>query len=291
MIRNYENQKIYKNFRIATVLSAIALFMAVVTIFLYLSGDGSEQIERNREYFYIFLIYIPVVSFFTSLNGSKKSKASLAMKKKFAFRETEWNNDLSNILAIVVMSFAPYILLIFKLILYILLVPSLNSSLDYAYCAGYMFLSHIFVYIADGFFIYSYILIKREWDKNPPEFKKAEKLRKEIMRAEEEKLRAKEEYNKNLITYEKLIQRCGVKFFIKYYVQIKRLPLKDVNITENYPYEEKKERLTTVKKIIDSHLTEFTVKQILKDYEEILTENEKTEAENILKNYCSEDEL
>ncbi len=111
------------------------------------------------------------------------------------------------------------------------------------------------------------------------------------MRAEEEKLRAKEEYNKNLITYEKLIQRCGVKFFIKYYVQIKRLPLKDVNITENYPYEEKTERLTTVKKIIDSDLTEFTVKQILKDYEEILTENEKTEAENILKNYCSEDEL
>ena len=86
----------------------------------------------------------------------------------------------------------------------------------------------------------------------------------------------------NVKSYNSLIKKCGMKFFIKYYKQIKRLPLRDVEVTENYSPTEREERLQAAKQIIDLNLTEFTLNEILKSYGDILDETELAQAKSIL---------
>lgn len=70
--------------------------------------------------------------------------------------------------------------------------------------------------------------------------------------------------------YEKLIEECGIKFFIKYYKQVKALPIRDVVVSEDYPFAEKQERLLAVKGIIDLDLVEYTLNKIIDTYSEVL---------------------
>ena len=82
--------------------------------------------------------------------------------------------------------------------------------------------------------------------------------------------------------YKPLIEKCGARFFIKYYKQIKLLPLRDVNVSENYGSAEKDERLRAAKKIIDSNLSEFALNKILDTYSNILDDDEIKEAKKLL---------
>ncbi len=70
--------------------------------------------------------------------------------------------------------------------------------------------------------------------------------------------------------YLALIEKCGIKFFIKYYHQISRLPLIDVTITENYSSAERQERLLAAQKIINLGLSELALTEIIRAYNDIL---------------------
>lgn len=70
--------------------------------------------------------------------------------------------------------------------------------------------------------------------------------------------------------YLALIEKCGINFFIKYYRQIARLPLKDVAVTESYSSAEREERLFAAKKIIDLGLSELALSEIIRAYDDIL---------------------
>ena len=76
------------------------------------------------------------------------------------------------------------------------------------------------------------------------------------------------------IECKRLLKQCGFHFFIKYYGQIKRLPLRDVAVEENYTPEEKNERLCAAKKIVDDNLTAYATDYILQNFSDILTEEE-----------------
>lgn len=135
--------------------------------------------------------------------------------------------------------------------------------------------SHLWVYIADIFLIHNCILIKREWKDNPPDFVKEKQVKQEHIKQEQT-------LNQNKTRYQNLIEKCGIKFFIKYYKQIKRLPLRDVAISENYSSSEREERLLAAKKIIDLGLTEFALTEIIKTYAGVLNENELVQAKSLL---------
>lgn len=86
-------------------------------------------------------------------------------------------------------------------------------------------------------------MVKREWKENSPAFKaKAKNIKQQYQKTKE--------FNRNYKIYAKLIQQCGAKFFIKYYLQISNLPLSDVVIQENYSFEEKKKDCVRQKKLL-----------------------------------------
>lgn len=74
--------------------------------------------------------------------------------------------------------------------------------------------------------------------------------------------------------YKNLIEVCGIRFLIKYYPQAKRLPIRDITVTEDYPYSEKTERLSAVKELIRSDLCEYTFRNILIEYGDLLDAQE-----------------
>ena len=117
--------------------------------------------------------------------------------------------------------------------------------------------------------------MKREWEANPPRLVQETIKEKQ---AEQQMAIDKNNYDK----YKDLIEKSGIKFFIKYYKQIKRLPLRDVTVTENYSSAEREERLIAAKQIIDLNLVEFSLNEILKSYSDILDEEEVAQAKSLL---------
>lgn len=270
MLRQYKNPKIYRNFRIASVLSTIALFLALLWIIVDIVNKAFKTPPDTIEpgiTLYILILLLPVSTLGFSLR-------SLQPPKKF-IRETRFNNDLTNLLAVIIVNYTPWIFCLFCIIIGFWGVVG--------YLVRQIFLPHLFLDIASVFLIHSYILIKREWKENLPAFKITDKLKKEAKNLKKEAAQRKKIDDENNILYEKLINQCGVKFFIKYYSQVRRLPLRDINIEEEYPFEEKMERLNATKKIIDLQLSEFAIKKILSNYSDILTEKEISDAKAIIK--------
>lgn len=277
MIRNYLNKKIYKNLKVAKVLHIIALIMAVLIviydIFQRCMNSQNSILDRNQVlFFYMYTLLIPICGF----NSTKTNRQKSIVAKD----ENEFNNDFSHLLIQIIISFLPYIFLILDCLIFISF-GFFNIILDFfnpavlAYVCGSMLPSHIFVYIADGFLIHNCVLIKREWKYNPPDFVKNKQA--EIIDE-----RTKTITDRNMKQYKTLIEKCGIKFFIKYYEQINCLPLRDVNIVENYCENEREERLLAAKKIIELDLTEFALNEILNTYSNILDTHEIEQVKSIL---------
>lgn len=269
MFRVYSNNKIYKNFRRARIFYIIALVIAILIVITDVISTyviNSESIDMVRIMFYMFALLIPLCS--RDLKNVKWRKANEDLEN-----EAKNNNDFSKLAALIIYSFSPLIILIIDC--FIMICTKGYSPFHWAYYCGCMFPSHLFVYIADIFLIQNCALIKEEWKKNPPKFIKEEAAEK--ARIEQEKA-----FNQKMDLYQNLIKQCGIKFFIKYYGQIKRLPLRDVTVTENYSSEEREERLLAAKKIIDSGLTVFALSEILKTYSDALNENEIMQAKALL---------
>ena len=100
-----------------------------------------------------------------------------------------------------------------------------------------------------------------------------EKARKEIERKEKQDLKK----------CEACIEKCGVRFFIKYYRQILNLPLRDVEVSENYTSEEKEERLNAAKKLVNLNLSKMALTEIIKKYSDSLKAEEVEQAKALLK--------
>lgn len=232
MIRKYFNVTIYRNLKVVKILSAIALILSIISIILYLvikcTRFPNSEIGEEHIFACVMAILIPLNQLLFAVRGLKtatntRKSINSTQLVERFATETKLNNDFVNTLTVVIISLL---------------------SLD------------IFDYIADGFLIHNCILIKREWKDNPPSFVKKNQNYKN--KKDQNRIN-----NQNSEQYEKLIEQCGVRFFIKYYKQIKQLPLRDVVISENYTANEKEERLLAAKKLIDLGLSEFTLNSIL----------------------------
>jgi len=147
---------------------------------------------------------------------------------------------------------------------------------------GYTLGSCLLIYIADIFLGKTCTLIREEWKSAPPKFILEEKEAKAAREKEIEREKQELIERDNNKMYENLIQQCGVRFFIKYYEQIERLPLRDVLITEDYPYFEKEERLQAAREIIDKNLQVLAFENILQSYSAMLDSAEIEKAKAIL---------
>lgn len=271
MIRNYKNPQIYRNFRIAYILSIIALVATCIFGISFLMAiifSPQETVGYGEIFYFLLAPGIPFQTLIFSLKS--KNPQNLAERKT----ESRRNNDLYSLFSCIFLIYMPWIFWV-----PIILIASITGIFSFASMwselVGRLFVSHLFLYIAGGFFIHNYILIKREWNENPPAFYKAE-IQKKANR------QSQRTYDKNTAICTELIEKCGAKFFIKYYPQIKKLPLRDVSVQENYSYEEKTERLIAAKKIVEMQLTEFDLRQILDKYSGFLNETEINSAKEII---------
>ena len=243
--KNYD-KKIDKSFTIIKRLTVISFILAFVTFMLtiILSTGGSEK-YLNSVIMLIapFIVWILCpVSYHYPYKGVKPSAAIC--------------------ITLIVVTFLPYIYALMLIIITSLTEVKLGYLIiSIARCCGYNFLAYLLLYIGDGFLIYMHILLKRQWKNNSSDFIKNQSMEKQ---------------------YKPLIEKCGARFFIKYYKQIKLLPLRDVKVSENYGSAEKDERLRAAKKIIDSNLSEFALNKILEMYSDILDDDEIKEAKKLL---------
>lgn len=280
MFRQYNNKKIYKNLKIAKILAIINLtLLAFLLVFdlldLFLWNKtpswGNLIVEEkfgnyNNKIWVVWLVlsvYIIAVSVVYKFPVAKASGRV----------QTKANNDIANIKFITWATFVPCLFSLFAWQYGLLMVVR---------WLGYCFGSNFFLYIADIFLGITCKLIRKEWAADPPRFILEEKAAKEERKREIELEKQELIEQKNNEIYENLIQRCGVRFFIKYYKQIESLPLRDVRIAEDYPYEEKEERLQAAREIIDKNLQVLAFENILQSYSAMLDSAEIEKAKAIL---------
>lgn len=215
--------------------------------------------------FYIFLAYP-----FAGLLQFLVRRGSLRLSDTKGDRR---NNDRNNVTGLAVLLLIPWGYGVFCFPTIIL--DGHSGFMDIISHFGYMLLPQICLLIASVYLFRTRKLIVQEWEKNPPEFVRREKIEKEQKEAEDKASR-------NLEQYHTLIEQCGVRFFIKYYRKIVRLPLRDVAVSENYSHEEQAERLNAAKKIVDLGLSELAFKEIVRQYGDILEDTEIKQAREIL---------
>lgn len=98
---------------------------------------------------------------------------------------------------------------------------------------------------------------------------------------EEQQKAEKQKREKDTVTCKELLEQCGMQFFIEYFPQIKRLPLRDVIVSDHY-FPEREIRLTAAKKIIDLGLTECALRYIIETYGDTLPSETIARAQTIL---------
>ena len=265
MIRKYKNEKIHRNLEIIRVLSFISLIISFIVFIVYLINRRRDFIpdEHLESLFYFGLLFIPFFNLIYACNALKFTPRV----------ETKKTNDFKYIILEIILSSYNIIILIFSSI--ISLLSGKADVLIWANCCGRMLVGHIFSYIALGFLIQNAVLIKKEWKIDTPYFIKKEKAIKQQRKIDQTN-------TQNEIKGKDLIEKCGIRFFIKYYEQIKNLPLRDIAIEENYTSQEKEERLTAAKKIIDNNLDSTVLAFIIKKYENYLNQEEINSAKSLL---------
>ncbi|MCX4285985.1 MAG: hypothetical protein OSJ68_01615 [Clostridia bacterium] len=118
-------------------------------------------------------------------------------------------------------------------------------------------------------------LMAQEWNENPPTYVREEKNKLESIKLQKQSLY-------DIQTTKQILEQCGMKFFLKYYKLLLLLPVRDVEINENYTPEEKNERLTAAKSLIEQGFSKYAAQHILDNYADLLTDDEKAIAREIL---------
>lgn len=284
MIRNYTNKKIYRNLKIVRVLAVISIPLSILGLlahFLSLKYNGFQSADRDVGYsilFCVFTLLIPIRTLYYAIAQGKKPPLPQLQRRlpqlpeSTVTPESTVNNDFANTVGAIICSFVPLLLAVVLWLFF-----WWNSAVVGFWfgLAGGAAALHFPLYIADGFLIHNCVLIKREWKENLPEFIK-------IRQAEKEKAAAQKETDAKQTQFRLLIDQCGIKFFIKYYKEIKRMPLRDVEVSENFTPAEREERLSAAKRIIDAGLSEFAFREILHTYADILNESEIRQVKSML---------
>lgn len=270
MIRNYANKKIYRNLKIVKVLAVISIPLSILGIigrFLSQKYGGFQSADMGVFGGIVFciLILLPPIGTLRHVRDQCKKTPSLQF-------ESTMNNDFANTVTAIICSFVP---LLSAVVMWLFFFWNAETIAFWFGLAGSAAAVHIPLYIADGFLLHNCILIKREWKENPPEFIK-------IRQAEKEKAAAQKATAAKQTQFRLLIDQCGIKFFIKYYKEIKRMPLRDVEVSENFTPAEREERLSAAKRIIDAGLSEFAFREILHTYADILNETEIQQVRSLL---------
>lgn len=171
------------------------------------------------------------------------------------------------------------------------LILDFSSSLLYAICLsgfftnGYFFIifprylgtalgAHFCTYLTIIFYSLCCKAKKKELQKVLPTY----------LENERQSILSKQSIEKNIKDKQmarNLLEKCGMKFFLKYYDLVKRLPLRDIEVEENYMPAERNERLDAAKSIVEHNLTNIAIDYILQNYADMLTEQELQKAKSI----------
>lgn len=255
--KKYSNRLIYKMLKIVDVLCIITLVITVGgllwELFLYFLNYPGVKIRgigaEGGYMFYVWLIIIPI-GMISPVREKKKSAVQ----------------DRHKILGGILFPFFPQIHLTINRI-FALFIDSeymweriISQQADCRLLA----LFHCLLYIAEPFLVVAFCLIGKE--KIFQEEKGEQKEEKELFKVQREERAAERILKQKEARAVRLMEKCGVKFFIKYYHQIKNLPLRDVEIEENYSTQERQERLMAAKKIIDLNLVPIGLNEVLKTY-------------------------
>ena len=299
-VLEYENNKIYENQSYISFWCLISFIAAILTAVVYVVASTlQEKWMSNYTMIYIlFFIYLfcqPLTNFLRYNNAKKPSDFSDSEIDKLN-RKIEINRKLAERLhmksydsvknytnfpsATAILGFLGFEFAKIFMLFPVGLMGVGNQGFRHyvgiwAYHLGYMLPSTIFIYVALIFLIKNCKLMKNEWNANPPSI--SIQAKEEIQREQDQIIE-----QKNFKRYKQLIEKCGVRFFIKYYKKIKRLPLRDIAISKNFSPKEREERLRAAKKIIDLNLSEFALTEILKTYSDILESDEVAQAKALL---------
>lgn len=296
MLRDYKDKRIYRNLRIIKKLFVVSLIWIALCLLAEIASGKTKELfteiaaSQGRGMAAILIFgryeYWILVPFYTWGRRLEKNTPHKRLEEK-----TECN-DLKEIRRYIVNSYWDFILF------GVLLVPAVIIAVVGAFGgSGYIFgdmiiglaeflgaamASHIFVFISGGFYIHTYVLVKRDWEENPPQFYKPDWKKAEERAQSAEDRREEREAQKEEEHYRRQIEICGARFFIKYYRQAKRLPLRDVKVTENYSSAEREERLEAVRELIDSGQSEYALQRILEEYGDVLDDSEVQDAKALL---------
>jgi hypothetical protein len=285
----YDDERIYENKRrirfwygVASIIAFICVLSFIFNIFIIMVTipKNDWNFDWIKILFYCSIINMPII-FRREFRKEQIKRPSMLTDVEIK-RMPSWDKQSEE-----VTEQFPFALSVFQCLAPILLqfifalmwgwVNYRNSNFFNAVSEyfGYTLLSFIFIYIAIGIGIKNCKLMRKEWETNPPQTVQLRLKTKEIKRKLEENKKKRTEC-KNLI------EQCGIRFFVKYYKQISLLPLRDVNVVENYGSAEREERLSAAKKIIDEGMTEIALNEILSTYSNVLKETETRQIKTML---------
>lgn len=276
MFRQYKNERIYQNLKVIYVLSIISVIwtsLALISgIRLFISYGG--DLLGLGVYHFLLSYIAPIVTSIFELSYASKHRHIDYNPGATKWAESESNNDVVSqrwfwTYPILGLSCSSFVVLSF-------------GWLAWATIAGEFLGVSIFLCLASFCWIDNCILIKREWANDPPVWLQEKWKEKAAKQREKEDAQKKVEKEKSLQHCNKLLQVCGMRFFIKYYRQIKSLPLRDVRVIEDYSYNEKEERLEAAREIIDLQLSVVALEVILSNYRDYLGKDEIAAAELLL---------
>ena len=276
--KRYSNEEIYHNEKVSTVLSVISLFIAIILMIIeviYRVVGNEETAIEGAVILNLIRIGVPALNLLPCYNlmdldeETEGSNNLIKKRVQIIFNSSPW-------IAFALYWFVAFFILITENENHLGLVPIMAEYL------GRMSVSLGFVYVGNLFLIKNCTLIKEERAENPPKYIVERNQRIAEEQREEEEEKAREKYFEAKSESENLITKCGIRFFIKYYYQLKNLPLADVTVIEDYTSEEKYRRLNAAKKIIDDGLTEITLTGIINKYSGIIDEFEIEQAKKIL---------
>ena len=288
----YKNPVIYRNFRFARIAGAVSSILSLSTAILWinvliklpsyyplplLSFSLDYSLLINCLYYFILLcspFYLSVFPF----HGN-----NLTVSTHPAHR------DVRSIKTLQLTCSLPFIaLFITKMISDFLLLDPIYVN-DFAgklgACYGGVLIPHIPFHIGCFFLSRNKKLIMNEtiWVKEEEQRQENKKTHKENQANERIKQQKKSQEEKQIKKTVFLLSECGFKYFLKYYKQIASLPMRDIDIQENYSLKEKEIRYIAAKKILNQGLTKIAAKIILSK-KTLLTPKEVDLAKSILNN-------
>lgn len=302
----YDNDKIYQRFRKTGNLCLLSLILSVLTwiVFIIINTVLNQWKTENIGaylFFFFLLIYEPYSCWSYCKNFFQKPS-------KWHYKDYKYKKAIASASPThYILDFPPYSckniapptkfpitgqLLYFLIgeilkgswilfcLIFSLSFGTYTSPFSLYLCGvfmGYMAPAHILIWVAFIMLIGNLKLMRREWEQCPPEVVNAEKAN---LISNENNKKAQE----NLSTVQHLLEKCGMRFFIKYYGQIRRLPIRDIIIEEDYSAQEKNERITAVQQIIKNELTTIAIDEILNNYSDVLSPKEIETAQKIKNN-------